>query len=583
MNALNRSLATIQVYLGKLSVSQKLLIGSLVVIMFMVLFMVQQYAKSPSDVALLEPGASPERQSRAVQFLQASAVPHRVDSATGEIMVPSERRYTLLAQMAQQGQLSGDNHLLFDSLINKASWTQTYQQSQQMETIAVQNELARIISQMNGIRSASVIMDVPKARGLGQPRSTPTASVTVFSERGVNQDTVDAVAHLVASSRAGLEPQHVRVIDGTTNRQSTPRDEKSLITASYQEFQSSVEDRKQRHLYEMLSSYIKGVVVTVHAQVDVTRKQVTTESVLPSGKGSETLVKSETNTEKKAGSPRAGGEPGVASNTGADISAPASSGAMSTNDTEAKTEYEGKFGKKTEIVDDPRGFATKINAVVNIPRGYFVEIWKQQQASAGSAAPAAAGGAPAGGAAAAAGEPKDADLKPIIDAETTRIKKEVALQIDTSAADRTFPGEVEVSMIPTMIPLEPQQPQKAGLFDFGGGSGGSGGVLAMNDMVKTLGVGAMAMLALGLVVMTAFKANRQDKLPTAAELVGVPPTLPGEGDIVGEAGEADSVLSGIELSDDDIKERKILEQVGAVVKERPKDAAAILSRWMAES
>lgn len=565
MGAFRRALATIQTYLGRLSVSQKLLVGSLAVIMLMTLFVVRQYASTPENVALLEPNASADRQAKALQFVQANFIPHTVDGA-GVVRVPAGRQYAVLAQMSQQGKLPDDNHLLFDSLISRQSWTQTYQQNATMEAVAVQNELSRIISQMDGIESANVIMDVPKARGLGQPRTNPTAAVTVFATRGLDQNAVDAVAHLVASARSGLSIDHVRVIDGRSRRQYRARDEKSAASASYHEFQSAVEERKQRQLYDMLSAYIKGVVVTVHAQVDVTRKTTTTRTVLPSGKGSESLVKSETNTEKKSSQASQGAEPGVRSNVGADVAAAASPAGTSTADTETRTEFEPKFGEKSELVDDPRGFATKINAVVNIPRSYFAEIWRAQQAS-----PEAAG------ADAKPTEPKDTDLKPIMDSETARIKREVALQIDTSAADRTFPGEVEVSMIPVALAADSAPVEKAGFISFGSGS------LAVGELVKTVGLGGMAVLALGLVVMTAFKGVKPTKLPTAAELVGVPPVLAGDSDIVGEAGEADSVLAGIELSDDEMKQRKILEQVEAVAKDRPRDAASIIARWMTDS
>lgn len=581
MGAFRRALATIQTYLGRLTVSQRLLIGSLAVIMLMTLFVVRQYASTPENVALLEPNASAERQTQAMQFVRANFIPHTVNEA-GAVMVPPGRQYAVLAQMSQQGKLPDDNHLLFDSLIQKQSWTQTYQQNAQMEAVAVQNELSRIIGQMDGIAGASVIMDVPRSRGLGQPRTTPTAAVTVFTGKGLDQNAVDAIAHLVASARSGLSVSSVRVIDGTNKRQYRARDERTAAAASYSEYQTAIEDRKQRQVYDMLSAYIRGVVVTIHAQVDVTRRTSTIESVMPSGSGSEALVKSESTTEKRSsqGGVSGGGEAGVRSNSGADIATGVSAqgpGGPTTNDTDTKTEFETRFGKKLESIDDPRGFATKINAVVNVPRAYFADIWRSQQAAE----------APAEGTAtdatAKAAEPKDADLKPIIDAETDRIKREVALQIDTTAANKpewaqkAGEGQVEVSMIHTIADATEGAVQKAGFIDFGGGT------LALNDMIKTVGLGGMAVLALGLVVMTAFRASKQERLPTAAELVGVPPTLPGDSEIVGEATEADSVLAGIELTDDEMKNRKVLEQVSAVVKDRPRDAASILSQWMTDN
>jgi len=70
-------------------------------------------------------------------------------------------------------------------------------------------------------------------------------------------------------------------------------------------------------------------------------------------------------------------------------------------------------------------------------------------------------------------------------------------------------------------------------------------------------------------------------LPTAEELAGVPPALATDMDMVGEADEAEAALAGIEMSDDDLQLRKKVEQVSALVKEKPVEAAALLNRWIA--
>ncbi|MBL0928000.1 MAG: hypothetical protein IBJ11_10175, partial [Phycisphaerales bacterium] len=315
MDRLNRILETIRRYLGGMTASQKLLLASLAVVMVLALFLVRQYTSSPGMVALL-PGAPGEEQTKATRFLQTAGIAHETAS-NGEVMVPSGRQTTILAQMAESGQMPADNRLLFDSLIDKQSWTKNYEQNAQLETVAVQNELNRIIGKMNGIRSATVIMDVPRSRSIGQPARAPTAAVTVFADRGLDQNSVDAIAHLVASSRAGLSVERVRVIDGKSNRQFRARAEGVLSGSSYQEYQAAVETRKQSQLYEMLSSYIPGVVVTVHAVVDNTVQRKNDVTVKPSGRGSEALVTSEeTNRRDDREQRGTGGGPGGGADRG---------------------------------------------------------------------------------------------------------------------------------------------------------------------------------------------------------------------------------------------------------------------------
>ena len=123
----------------------------------------------------------------------------------------------------------------------------------------------------------------------------------------------------------------------------------------------------------------------------------------------------------------------------------------------------------------------------------------------------------------------------------------------------------------------------AGLF--GGGSGGSGGgavgALLGGGMVKQLALGALAVAALGMMLMLVRKSAAPLTLPTAQELVGVPPAMETTSDLVGEADETQTAMLGIELGDDQLKSKKMLEQVAEMVKKNPGDAAGLMNRWIA--
>jgi flagellar biosynthesis/type III secretory pathway M-ring protein FliF/YscJ len=76
------------------------------------------------------------------------------------------------------------------------------------------------------------------------------------------------------------------------------------------------------------------------------------------------------------------------------------------------------------------------------------------------------------------------------------------------------------------------------------------------------------------------KAGRAPALPTAEELVGIPPALAPGSDLVGEADESDTAMSGIEVDDDELRTQKMLEQVSELVKSNPSSAATVFNRWM---
>ncbi|MBL0922064.1 MAG: hypothetical protein IBJ10_08035 [Phycisphaerales bacterium] len=560
MDRLGRLFARIRSSLSSLTVTQKLLIGSLVVVMGMTLFLVTLWTAKPAMVELL-PMDSPEAQAQAAAFLKERGIQHRMGPG-GKVLVPVGMQSVLFAQLGQEGRLPDDTSLLFSNLAAKTSWTWSAADKKQFELIALQNELSKVIGQFRGIRKASVIIDVPAPSGLGMAARKPTASATVFTASGgpISQDTVDAVANLIASARAGLEIDSVRVIDGSNNQQRRARNEELSGASTYLEHAAKVEDRTRDRLLSLLG-YIPGVVIAVNAQVDVRRTVSETQRVLEAGKGTVTAPKRETTEERTESAPIAGAEPGVRSNIGLDINRLGVT-QQTFSEKRADAEMETQFGRSTERVVDPRGMPLKINATINIPRSYFAALWRAENAGATA-------------------EPADADLQPLAQREMDRIRADVQPQVDSSAGapeGAGAAGEVVVSMIPDLQRLI------GGGLEGAAQAGSLGGVATLaapiTGAVKTVALGALAVVALAMMLLMVRKASRSEPLPTPEELVGVPPTLQRGSDVVGEADEADSALAGIELSDDHIKSRKLLEQVEDLVKANPDDTAVLLNRWI---
>jgi len=561
MDQLRQVLELIQTQLKRLTVSQRLLMLSLAVVAVMMFFVVSQYAGGRTMSALMPAGSTPEAQQAAVDFLESRGIPYR--RSDGAVMVPAERRLAIVAQMGEAGAQPDDTTLLFNNFIENVSWTWNNEQTRRAHNIALQNELSRVIASFRGVRSAQVFIDAPERSAIGAATREPVATVTIFPTGGggLNQSTVDAVANLVAGAKAGLEVESIRVIDGQSRTQHRARSEQDAMASAYFEHATVVERAVRGKLVNLLS-YIDGAVVAVSAQVDVRRLNRTTTRVLPSGSGSEIFPVRERSSEQTQREARGGAEPGVRSNAGLDI-ARAGSGGESFSQTETEAELEPHVGREMEEVLDPRGMPTRINATVNVPRRHFVRMWRMSR------------GAEAGDEA----EPAEEDLTAVMEQEIARLRADIQPLLETPDGDgESEAGEVVVSMIPDPLP-----PERGG----GGGSsadmlGGGQSVLALGSgWVKTLGLGALAVVSLGLMVFMMKKASKPSQLPTAEELAGVPPALATDMDMVGEADEAEAALAGIEMSDDDLQLRKKVEQVSALVKEKPVEAAALLNRWIA--
>ena len=70
-------------------------------------------------------------------------------------------------------------------------------------------------------------------------------------------------------------------------------------------------------------------------------------------------------------------------------------------------------------------------------------------------------------------------------------------------------------------------------------------------------------------------------LPTAEEIVGVPPPLPtDQSEVVGEAEESAPAMEGVELDDTALRRKQMLSQISDMAKQNPDEVANLLRRWI---
>lgn len=580
MDQLRRILETIGKSLGKLGPSQKLLIGALAVIVLMSLFVVSQYAGSPRMVSVLSGGTTEDRQ-RVAGYLETQGIVYKTEG--DKVMVPAEKQYAVLAQLQRANALPADKKLSFASLMDSQDWMRSRSQLDQRFTIALSNELAQVIKNFPGVNDASVFISVPPTTGLGAATRKPTAQVTVFTRQGVglDQGSVDALADLVAGSVSGLAVGEVKIIHGSTGRRYRANQPGDFGATTYLEQAAKVEERIQNKIVEHLSPFIPNVIVSVNAIVDASRKESRTDSVLPKGEGTQSLVKSESTDTKTSTESTGGAEPGVGANIGLDINRGGGAGGggagrSNTNEETSKTEYENIAGHKVETRVDAQGKPLKINVAVSVPKDYVSEIL---------AAKASAAGASAGPGAAAPKAPTESEIDQAWEAERPKLEAMLRPLIETevgqaSGGQAAAPGSLVVSLIPVAMasPLSAPGANTAGLGGILGG--GAGGGLMGNSLVKQIALGGLAAVSIGLMLLMVRKAGKSQPMPTAEELVGIPPALAPGSDLVGEAEESDTAMSGIEVDDEELRVTKMLEQVSELVKSNPSAAATVFNRWM---
>ncbi len=581
MEQFRRIYARIGEQLGSLSSSQRVLIGSLCVIALMTLFLVTQYAGSPKVVELM-PSASAQEQERARTFLVS--VGYNAEMRGGKVVVPAERQYPALAQLAEAQVLPDDTELTFRNLAEKQNMFMPKGQLDQMYQTALTNVLGQVIRNFEGIRDARVVISNPEPRGIGVVARKPTAQVTVFTEqnRPLDQRTVDALADVVAGAVAGLDVRNVGIIDGTRRRSFRPTNPEDAGVQSYIEQVASVEDRVRQKIEDHLGTFISGVVVSVNAIVDGARRESRVEEALPKGAGTVTVPISESTSTTTSSNASSGTAPGLASNVELDINRGGATGTQSSTET-TESRSNAKIGTKTVVQTDPRGRPTKINVTVSVPREWIEEILSRRAASASAGAPGTAAGANAGSA------PDDAAVEQEWLSQQQRLVTMIQPLVDTKDLPGTLAeaGDVVVSLMPVAMLSNGIGGGGAGRAGFPAGLGDSNsgmvGTLSRtlgNGLIKQAALAALAVVALGMMFVMVRKAGRGQPLPTADELVGIPPALGSDSDLVGEADESDTAMTGIEVDTNALKTGKMLDEVSDLVKTNPQAAAAVFNRWL---
>lgn len=570
MDQLRRLLANIQKQLSALSSTQKLLICSLGVIMLMTLFLVSQYAGKQVLVPLL-PGASMEDQQKAASVLKSAGI--SFEERPSGIMVSPEKREEAFAAIGQSGSQPANTSIIFENILKTQNWLNSREQNRQIYKVMLDNWLSGVLSKFSGIRRAQVFVDAPESTGIGQAARRPKASVTLFSESGklVPQETVDAAARLVAGSVSGLEVENVIVNDGSAGRPRKVTTDAELTPTTYRDYAASVEQQFKTKIESMLRYIDPPAVVEVTASVDVTHVRAVQKKNFGTGEGTVVVPKKETNSSTTETQASTGAEPGVRSNAAADINSGSGKGGKSETKQE-DVENQIAVGSRDEQIDDPRGNPTRIVASVGVPRAYIVALLQKET-------PAKEGEQPK--------QPTAKEIDDLFAKEEGRIEKSLKPHVVTHTADGPdVPGEVVV----TLMSGDVYATNTAGTGPAGTGGGSSGGLGATIGTVLASGgsglidravLGVLSVVAVGMMFLMVRKAGSpRAAVPSAKELVGLPPALEPKSDLVGEADESETAMAGIEVGEDQIKATKMREQVADLVKENPGAAAKLLNRWI---
>ncbi len=220
-----------------------------------------------------------------VEKLKERQVDYKLENGGRTITVPPERVYELRLEFARDG-LPEAGPVGYEIFDNQELGVTEFRQQVAYKR-ALEGELARTIASIEQVEKASVFIVIPKERLFERDQKRPTSSVQLkLKKRSMpRRMTIEAIAHLVASSIEGLEPENVTITDTRGRILSETRDPNDFLAQSSTrlEFKRKIETDLSQKALEVLEKRVGpgNATVQVTAHLDWSQVEKTIHEVDP--------------------------------------------------------------------------------------------------------------------------------------------------------------------------------------------------------------------------------------------------------------------------------------------------------------
>lgn len=242
------------------------------------------WSQTPSYQVLFS-GMEAQESSEVANVLQQMQIDYKLDPTTGALLVPASEVQGLRLRLAAEG-LPRSSSQGMEILRQEQGFGTSQFIEQARYQRAMEQELARSVSELQNVRSARVHLAIPKQSVFVRERKPPTASVVVnlYAGRTLERGHIAAVTHMVAASIPNMKSSDVTVVDQRGNLLSQPERSNSLALSDSQlEFTQKLEQLYISRIEDILTPIVgmNGVRAQVVADVDFTVTEQTQESYNP--------------------------------------------------------------------------------------------------------------------------------------------------------------------------------------------------------------------------------------------------------------------------------------------------------------
>jgi flagellar M-ring protein FliF len=282
---------------NKLSAQQKMLMGAIVIVTFVLIGFVM-YLFNQTTYTPLFSNLDPKDEGEIVDYLDGAKIPYKITENGTAIEVPQEQVYKVRLKLATKGipnsgivgyELFDKNNLGMSNFMQKLNYKR-----------AIEGELSKTLAEISGVKSARVQIVIPEKSVFKDEQKKPTASVSLqlIGGNDLSSSNIKAVQHLVASSVEGMNPNDVTVLDTQGHLLSRQEDDSPLPYSGSKQYE--MKRNIEKYLSHKAQSILDNVlgygsaVVKVNADLDFKRVERTLESYDPESQVavSEQVIKS---------------------------------------------------------------------------------------------------------------------------------------------------------------------------------------------------------------------------------------------------------------------------------------------------
>ncbi|HBX26235.1 MAG TPA: flagellar M-ring protein FliF, partial [Gammaproteobacteria bacterium] len=188
---------------------------AIITLLTIVVFLIAYSLAKEPPYRSIYPGLSESDRQAAFEALSGAEFDVKIDPESGDLIVTDERYHEARLFLASRGLPQEASVGGVGSLSEDASMTTSQFMEQVRYIAAMEQELARSVSQISSVASARVHLAAPKQSVFVRNRTPAKASVVVTPHQGriISNSQVEAIIHMVSSSVPYLATDDVVVVD----------------------------------------------------------------------------------------------------------------------------------------------------------------------------------------------------------------------------------------------------------------------------------------------------------------------------------------------------------------------------------